>query len=279
MKPQAARERFDVRQEGETVVLVDRKAGSEVVLDPIAGAVWLHADGTLDVRELAAVVARDLDALVGEPEVWAALDALGDAGLLAGRTAPPADSSMSRRFLLRTAAVAGTLFVGTAGVAMAADDKGKSGAAAARKNDNDDLGRWRAAAEQAQKGEQSAKTQESEAKTSFGAAQRGEQAAKVQEDAAKTSAESSEKTSLDTIRELRVSEEQTIKVRQRDLQLEQQLIEVRAQEEAAKASLAAESRGKSSAQEQDSKAAAESSVKASAEQSAKTSLSGAGGGA
>lgn len=288
MKPQAARERFDVRQEGETVVLVDRKAGNEVVLDPIAGAVWLRADGTLDVRELAAVTARDLDALVGEPEVWAALDALGDAGLLQGRAAPPADTSMSRRFLLRTAAVAGTIFVGTAGAALAADDKGKAAAApAAARKDDDEVGRWRVAAEQAQKGEQSAKTQESQAKGSYESVQKGEQGSKAQENAAKTSAESSEKTSLDSIRELRVSEEQSIKLRQRDAVLEQQLAAVRAQEEEAKASIAAEANRKSSAQEQDGKAssehqgkvAAEASAKAAAEQGAKSTLPGAGGGA
>ncbi len=112
MKPQATTDRFEVREYGELVVLVDRQSGVEHHLDPVAGAVWRHADGAHDVRELAAIVARDLDALV-------------DAGLLEGRTAPPADSSMSRRFLLRTAAVTGALFVGTAGAAVAADDTSK----------------------------------------------------------------------------------------------------------------------------------------------------------
>mgnify|MGYP006270564393 CR=1 FL=1 len=71
LKPKAGSDRFDVRHEGENVVLVERKGGREIVLDPIAGAVWLRADGAHDVRELAAVVGRDLDALIGEPEVWA----------------------------------------------------------------------------------------------------------------------------------------------------------------------------------------------------------------
>jgi hypothetical protein len=263
MKPQAGNGRFDTRQEGEVVVLVDRASRQEIQLDPVAGAVWLRADGTLDVQQLAAVVSRDLDALVGEPEVWAALDALGDARLLEGRTAPPADSSLSRRFLLGSAAAVGTLLVGGAGTALASNDKSKS----APGRDNDDLGRWRSAAEQAQKGEQSAKAQESQAKTSY------ESSANT----AKTTAESSQKTSLDTFGQLRAAEEESNK-------LGAQLSALQAREQENKAAIAAEERAKGdiSAAEQRQKSAAEQDqkqstqlqeqkVKASAEQDQKQS--------
>jgi hypothetical protein len=273
MKPQAGNGRFDTRQEGEVVVLVDRASRQEIQLDPVAGAVWLRADGTLDVQQLAAVVSRDLDALVGEPEVWAALDALGDARLLEGRTAPPADSSLSRRFLLGSAAAVGTLLVGGAGTALASNDKSKS----APGRDNDDLGRWRSAAEQAQKGEQSAKAQESQAKTSYESSAKGEQGAKGAEDTAKTTAESSQKTSLDTFGQLRAAEEESNK-------LGAQLSALQAREQENKAAIAAEERAKGdiSAAEQRQKSAAEQDqkqstqlqeqkVKASAEQDQKQS--------
>ena len=310
MKPQAARERFDVRHEGENVVLTERKGGREIVLDPIAGAVWLRADGSHDVRELAAVAGRDLDALVGEPEVWAALDALGDAGLLEGRVAPPADTGVSRRFLLRTAAVAGTLFVGTAGVAVAADkDRGDDNRA-----DTSELGRWRSAAEQAQKGEQSAKTQESRAKDSLGGVTAREQHAKGaendakasaeqahkgadrvaaaennakasaeqahkasvdlagKEDLAKASAESWNKAALDDLHALQASREELAKLQVKEQGGKQQI----ADEQAGKAS--AESREKASGQEQGQKQAQESASKQAQESASKESGAKAPGG-
>lgn len=276
MKPQAATGRFDVQADGEVVVLVDRESGVEHRLDPVTGTVWLHADGASDVRELAAIVARALDALVSEPEVWAALDALGDAGLLEGRTAPPADSSMSRRFLLRTAAVTGALFVGTAGAAVAADDKSKGDPARGDRKDHDELGRWRAAAEQSQKGEQGAKSQESKSKdslASLGAREQTSKAqesdvkgsfaslgsreddsksqesgAKAQENAAKGSAESSEKMSNEELLQLRRAQEEGAKQSARLSGLERELADVRAQEARGKDTIAAEQSGKSSAE-------------------------------
>ena len=303
MQPQAATDRFEVRGDGELVVLVDRESGVEHHLDPVAGAVWRHADGAHDVQELAAIVARELDALVSEPEVWAALDALGDAGLLEGRTAPPADSSMSRRFLLRTAAVTGALFVGTAGAAVAADDKSKGAPGKDDRKDNDELGRWRAAAEQSQKGEQGAKSQESRSKDSLAslgareqtskaqesdvkgsfatlgsredASKSQESGAKAQENAAKGSAESSEKLSNEELLQLRRAQEDGAKQSARLSAVERELADLRAQEARGKDEIGREQEGKSSF-EASSKSSAEQAGKSSAEQSSKSSAEQAG---
>ena len=304
MKPQAAAGRFDVREDGELTVLVDRKSGAEHNVDPVTGAVWRHADGAHDVREFAALVARDLDALVSEPEVWAALGALGDAGLLEGRTAPPADSAISRRFLLRTAAVTGALFVGSAGAAVAADDKSKAVPAKDSKGNDDELGRWRAAAEQSQKGEDSAKSQESRSKDSLASLGAREQTskvqepdvkgsfaslgsredssksqesgAKVQENAAKGSAESAEKTSNEELTQLRRVSEESAKQSARLTGIELELADVRAQEARGKDTIAGERSGKSSA-EASGKSSAEASSKSSAEASTKAPGGGGGG--
>lgn len=91
-------------------------------LPPLAALVWLDADGSRDVGDLANAAALRLGVPVTEDAVWLALDMLADAGLLEERSAPPAagQHAWTRREMLGAAALAAVAAVVPR--ALAADD-------------------------------------------------------------------------------------------------------------------------------------------------------------
>lgn len=70
----------------------------------VTAAVWRAADGRTEAAGLLAA-ARSVDPAADMALVWSALDALGDAGLLVSRAAPPA-GALDRRAAIRTMALA-----------------------------------------------------------------------------------------------------------------------------------------------------------------------------
>ena len=113
--------------------LIEASTGRTWELSALVHAVWVHADGTSSVAEIARTVRTEQDIEVSEPQVWAALDLLADEGL-AERVAPPAASSghfARRSFMVRTAtaaaAVLGAAAVVGQPVLAAAGTGGKSG--------------------------------------------------------------------------------------------------------------------------------------------------------
>lgn len=72
---------------------------------PVTFAVWRAADGRTEVSGLLDA-ARAVDPTATTTQIWAALDALADAGLLESRAAPPASVGLDRRTAIRTLAVA-----------------------------------------------------------------------------------------------------------------------------------------------------------------------------
>ncbi len=110
----------------EGLVLADPRDGARHHLDPLTAAVW-RASGADADGQLAA--AREADPEASRSEVWAALDALADAGLLTHRAAPPlAVGYDRRRFIHSVAAAAAVVAVApdlANAQARAAEDDGR----------------------------------------------------------------------------------------------------------------------------------------------------------
>jgi flagellar biosynthesis GTPase FlhF len=114
MKPLARTEKLVVREIGDGLQIWDEEQRQEFELHAVTAAVWRHADGQRTVAELAELVAQQLGMAADEDLIWAALDRLADARLLAARLAPPAAQPFSRRNLLRRVGVAAALAVAAA---------------------------------------------------------------------------------------------------------------------------------------------------------------------
>ncbi len=104
MRPVATRRGLTSKRthDGLTLTTAD---GASIELPAVTAAVWQAADGRTDLAGLLAA-ARAVDAAADEETVWSALDALGDAGLLEGRAAPPAAGGVDRRTAIRSLAMA-----------------------------------------------------------------------------------------------------------------------------------------------------------------------------
>lgn len=92
-------------------IRIDRREDVAVVTDEATGETFYLEPQWLDVLDLADGT-RDVDAIraAADGDVWSALDALADLGLLEERVVPPAGSSVvTRRGLLKATAVAGAL--------------------------------------------------------------------------------------------------------------------------------------------------------------------------
>jgi hypothetical protein len=86
-------------------VLYDTRTRTQYFLSPLAVSVWVAADGTRTIEEIAAVVAEQHPA-VDLARVRLELDRLADSSLLENRVSPPVDAPVARRALLRTLASA-----------------------------------------------------------------------------------------------------------------------------------------------------------------------------
>jgi hypothetical protein len=107
MRPHARTQDLELQSLGDSVVVYDLANDRAHSLEPLAVRIWKLADGTRSVDDI--VGALD-EATVDVDAVWAALDALGDAGLLQERAGPPAgERRVSRRTLVRDIAAAGAL--------------------------------------------------------------------------------------------------------------------------------------------------------------------------
>lgn len=101
-------------------VMVDRVRDETIVYDEerqeahslnrAAGFIWAHSDGTRSVRELATLLGSELGAEVSDSLVEYTLDELSRVHLLEGAE-PDAQTSVSRRDVLRRLAMAGATTV------------------------------------------------------------------------------------------------------------------------------------------------------------------------
>ena len=105
MQPRARRDGLLVKPVGDQVVVYDQPRQRLHVLSRTAALVWQYSDGHHAIADLAAAVARDLDAPVDESVILLALQRLGEAHLLEKDLAPAQEvASVSRREMLQRAA-------------------------------------------------------------------------------------------------------------------------------------------------------------------------------
>ena len=91
---------------GDEIVVLDKNRNRAHRLNRPAGIVWRHADGKNTPAELAAIVGSELGAADNAAAIVdAALDRLGDLGLLNG----PMPASISRRSMTRWVGAAAAL--------------------------------------------------------------------------------------------------------------------------------------------------------------------------
>lgn len=107
MTPQARCDRLIVQEMGEETVIYDEQRDRIHLLNRTAALVWGRCDGTRTASEIAGILQGELAAPVTEEIVWFALDRLDKAHLLRERLARPPAVSLSRRQMLRKAALVG----------------------------------------------------------------------------------------------------------------------------------------------------------------------------
>lgn len=110
MNPVAKRDGILHTEIAGEVVIFDSQQQTYSGLNETAGLVWLHADGTKSVADLAQVVRREIDPAADEDVVWIALQELGAVGLLeTDLSRMEHDPSAARRRFLGRVARAGAL--------------------------------------------------------------------------------------------------------------------------------------------------------------------------
>lgn len=104
--PHARQEEIVVQEVFEEYVVYDLKENKVHLLNPTAALVWQHCDGEHTPRELADLLARELDAPQAEDLLWLTLDRLEKAKLLSGKLVRPAQQRLlTRRQMLKMAGV------------------------------------------------------------------------------------------------------------------------------------------------------------------------------
>ncbi len=99
-----------VRQLGSEFLIIDDDGNKSHCLNQTAGRIWMLCNGENTVAEIARVLSEDTGSQVEDEFVWLALKELGNAKLLRGHPALPAEVILaSRRTLLRSMGMAATL--------------------------------------------------------------------------------------------------------------------------------------------------------------------------
>jgi hypothetical protein len=99
MLPQARRDQLFVQDVGDDLVVYDQEGHLAHRLSRTAALVWRHCDGQHSVEDLAALLAKELNAPAAGELVWLGLTRLGEANLLQQPLVQPA--RVSRRQVLR----------------------------------------------------------------------------------------------------------------------------------------------------------------------------------
>lgn len=174
-----ARAGLQTHTTAEGLVVHDAASGQQHPLSALEARLWGLLDGVRSVSELAAVLTTP-QAPVAVAQVWTALDALADRGLLAQRLAPPAAETVS------THQAMGRRQWALAGLAMAATPMAFAATAAASEEKSKDL---KAAQEENIKVREQGRATEQKAKREQQLEQRGDQVeARQQEEQRKRSA-------------------------------------------------------------------------------------------
>jgi hypothetical protein len=101
--PHARTHKLTVRELPDETLIFDHLANKAHCLNRTAALVWKHCNGRTNIRQLAAMLQRELGAPAADPLVHLALEKLAKRGLL---DAAPATVRQGRRDLLRKLAVA-----------------------------------------------------------------------------------------------------------------------------------------------------------------------------
>lgn len=149
-----ARAGLQTHASAEGVVVHDAASGQQHVLGALEARLWGLLDGVRSVSELARALSTP-QTPVAVAQVWIALDALADRGLLAQRLAPPAAETVS------THQPMGRRQWALAGLAMAATPMAFAASAAATEEKSKD---FKAAQEENVKARESSRVAEQEAK-------------------------------------------------------------------------------------------------------------------
>ena len=94
-KPLARRDQVEAQVVSDEWVVYDRHTDRLHTLRPFVARVWALCDGTTDVTEMALFMRRHPDEEPPTDDVWSALGALGEAGLLEPAPALPAGGGRS----------------------------------------------------------------------------------------------------------------------------------------------------------------------------------------
>src|SRR5262245_14868143 len=103
-KPQMAlarQEELVVQEMPDEVLIYDLKQHKAHCLNKTAALVWNHCDGETSVSEMTALLQQEAGSPVDEEVVWYTLDKLGKANLLEKPLAPPSDTAMTRRRMVK----------------------------------------------------------------------------------------------------------------------------------------------------------------------------------
>jgi len=104
---------------GEIVIFKDKNGKERGRLDRLSALIWRLADGHTGVADISQAATEALGRPVDREAVWSALDRLADVELILERITPPAgQSSVSRRGIVRMAALASGALVASPAAAI-----------------------------------------------------------------------------------------------------------------------------------------------------------------